>query len=100
MSTTRHPLLLAAAIAHGLLSLAHTVIAPYTDAQNISLTTVQTKGFEQFKHPTLNQLPAALKGAVKAGWYEGSVFFAIVGKIALIYAFPMQQLICPRYPQL
>ncbi|KAF2687855.1 hypothetical protein K458DRAFT_385425 [Lentithecium fluviatile CBS 122367] len=61
-STTKHPLLLAAAIAHGLLSLGHT-----------------TKGFEQFKHPTLNQLPAALKGAIKAGWYEGSVFFAIVG---------------------
>jgi len=48
---------------------------------------MQAKGFEQFTHPTLNQLPAALKGAVKAGWYEGSVFFAIVGEIFPIYEY-------------
>ncbi|KAF2195216.1 hypothetical protein K469DRAFT_698782 [Zopfia rhizophila CBS 207.26] len=58
----KHPLLLATAIAHGVLSLGHT-----------------TKGLEQFKHPSLKQLPRALLGAVKAGWYEGSVFFAIMG---------------------
>lgn len=40
------------------------------------------KGLDQFKHDSLNQLPAMLRGAVKAGWYEGSVFFAIVGKLA------------------
>jgi hypothetical protein len=28
----------------------------------------------------LNSLPTALRGAVQAGWYEGSVFFAIMGK--------------------
>ena len=39
----------------------------------------QTKGLDQFKHPTINTLPTALRGAVKAGWYEGSVFFAIMG---------------------
>ncbi|KAF2115191.1 hypothetical protein BDV96DRAFT_63419 [Lophiotrema nucula] len=58
----QHPLLLATAIAHGVLSLGHTA-----------------KGLDQFKHPSLNTLPTALRGAIKAGWYEGSVFFAIVG---------------------
>ncbi|KAF1963411.1 hypothetical protein CC80DRAFT_432983 [Byssothecium circinans] len=62
MATARHPLLFATAVAHSLLSLAHT-----------------TKGLEQFKHPTLNSLPTVLKSAVKIGWYEGSVFFAIMG---------------------
>jgi hypothetical protein len=38
---------------------------------------------DQFKHPSLNTLPTALRGAVKAGWYEGSVFFAIMGTSAL-----------------
>jgi hypothetical protein len=41
------------------------------------------KGFEQFQHPTLNQLPLALKGALKAGWYEGSVFFLMMGELLL-----------------
>lgn len=40
---------------------------------------LQMKGLDQFKHPSLNTLPTALRGAVKAGWYEGSVFFAIMG---------------------
>ncbi|KAF2822776.1 hypothetical protein CC86DRAFT_372587 [Ophiobolus disseminans] len=61
-TTNKHPLLLAAAVAHGLLALGHT-----------------TKGLDQFKHPSLSTLPTALRGAVKAGWYEGSVFFAIMG---------------------
>ncbi|KAF2027232.1 hypothetical protein EK21DRAFT_72319 [Setomelanomma holmii] len=61
-TTNKHPLLLAAAVAHGVLALGHT-----------------TKGLDQFKHPSLNTLPTALRGAVKAGWYEGSVFFAIMG---------------------
>ncbi|KAF2477825.1 uncharacterized protein BDR25DRAFT_275270 [Lindgomyces ingoldianus] len=58
----KNPLLLATAIAHGVLSLGHT-----------------TKGLEQFKHPSLNTLPKTLLGACKAGWYEGSIFFAIIG---------------------
>ncbi|OAL52122.1 hypothetical protein IQ07DRAFT_403862 [Pyrenochaeta sp. DS3sAY3a] len=65
MATTTsksHPLLLAAAVAHGVLALGHT-----------------TKGLDQFKHPSLNTLPTALRGAVKAGWYEGSAFFLIMG---------------------
>ncbi|CAO2654326.1 Nn.00g110590.m01.CDS01 [Neocucurbitaria sp. VM-36] len=57
-----HPLLLAAAVAHGVLALGHT-----------------TKGLDQFKHPSLSTLPTALRGAVKAGWYEGSGFFLIMG---------------------
>lgn len=61
-ASNKHPMLLAAAVAHGILALGHT-----------------TKGLEQFKHPSLNTLPTALRGAVKAGWYEGSVFFAIMG---------------------
>ncbi|KAF2800583.1 hypothetical protein K505DRAFT_403926 [Melanomma pulvis-pyrius CBS 109.77] len=56
-----HPLFLAAAVAHGVLSLGHT-----------------TKGIEQFKHPSLKQVPALLRSTVQAGWYEGSLFFAIV----------------------
>ncbi|KAH3936758.1 hypothetical protein HBI24_134630 [Parastagonospora nodorum] len=61
-TSNKHPLLLAAAVAHGVLALGHT-----------------TKGLDQFKHPSLNTLPTALRGAVQAGWYEGSVFFAIMG---------------------
>ena len=34
---------------------------------------------EQFKHPGIRALPTALRGAVTGGWYEGSVFFAILG---------------------
>jgi hypothetical protein len=45
------------------------------------------KGFEQFQHPTLNQLPLALKGALKAGWYEGSVFFLMMGELLLPFEF-------------
>ncbi|PSN64620.1 hypothetical protein BS50DRAFT_576049 [Corynespora cassiicola Philippines] len=62
MASAKHPLLLAAAVAHGVLSLGHT-----------------TKGMEQFKHPGIRALPTALRGAVTGGWYEGSVFFAILG---------------------
>ncbi|KAF1848387.1 uncharacterized protein K460DRAFT_364364 [Cucurbitaria berberidis CBS 394.84] len=61
-TSTNNPLLLAAAVAHGVLALGHT-----------------TKGLDQFKHPSLNTLPTALRGAVKAGWYEGSGFFLIMG---------------------
>ncbi|KAF2202212.1 hypothetical protein GQ43DRAFT_439903 [Delitschia confertaspora ATCC 74209] len=57
----KNPLLLTTAVVHGLISLGHT-----------------TKGLEQFKHVSLNQLPRALRGAVTTGWYEGSVFFAIM----------------------
>ncbi|ORY07538.1 hypothetical protein BCR34DRAFT_570585 [Clohesyomyces aquaticus] len=57
----KNPLLLAAAVAHAVLSLGHT-----------------TKGLDQFKHPSLSTLPKTLLGACKAGWYEGSVFFAII----------------------
>ncbi|KAF2739489.1 hypothetical protein EJ04DRAFT_508767 [Polyplosphaeria fusca] len=62
MAYSKHPLLLAAAVAHGVLSLGHT-----------------TKGMDQFKHASLNTLPSKLRGAITAGWYEGSVFFAIMG---------------------
>jgi len=65
MATTTsqsHPLLLASAVAHGLLALGHT-----------------SKGLDQFKHISLNTLPIALRGALKAGWYEGSGFFLIMG---------------------
>ncbi|KAF2631659.1 hypothetical protein BU25DRAFT_488230 [Macroventuria anomochaeta] len=61
MATSKHPLLLAAAVAHGVLSLGHT-----------------TKGLEQFKHASMSALPTALRGAVKAGWYEGSGFFLMM----------------------
>ncbi|KAH7390713.1 hypothetical protein BKA66DRAFT_568647 [Pyrenochaeta sp. MPI-SDFR-AT-0127] len=62
IASQKHPLLLAAAVAHGVLALGHT-----------------TKGLDQFKHTSLNALPTALRGAVKAGWYEGSGFFLIMG---------------------
>ncbi|KAF2012343.1 hypothetical protein BU24DRAFT_397412 [Aaosphaeria arxii CBS 175.79] len=61
-SFAKHPTLLAVAVAHGLLGLGHT-----------------TKGLEQFSHPSIDKLPVTLRGAVKAGWYEGSVFFLIAG---------------------
>ncbi|KAG9206513.1 hypothetical protein G6514_003344 [Epicoccum nigrum] len=60
MADSKHPLLLAAAVAYGVLSLGHT-----------------SKGLEQFKHTSIRALPTALRGAVKAGWYEGSGFFLI-----------------------
>ncbi|KAH9861859.1 hypothetical protein J1614_011612 [Plenodomus biglobosus] len=65
MATTtskNHPFLLASAVAHAVLALGHT-----------------TKGLDQFKHPSVTSLPIALRGAVKAGWYEGSGFFLIMG---------------------
>lgn len=65
MATTTsksHPFLLASAVAHAVLALGHT-----------------TKGLDQFKHPSVTSLPIALRGAVKAGWYEGSGFFLIMG---------------------
>lgn len=43
------------------------------------LTVVQSKGLEQFKHTSISALPTALRGAVKAGWYEGSGFLLISG---------------------
>ncbi|KAJ8117121.1 hypothetical protein OPT61_g1597 [Boeremia exigua] len=58
---TSNPLLLAAAVTHGVLSLGHTL-----------------KGLEQFKHVSINALPNTLRGAVKAGWYEGSGFFLMM----------------------
>ncbi|KAF3053050.1 hypothetical protein E8E11_011663 [Didymella keratinophila] len=61
MATTKHPILLAATVAHTVLSLGHT-----------------TKGLEQFKHASISALPTALRGAVKAGWYEGSGFFLMM----------------------
>ncbi|KAJ4383339.1 hypothetical protein N0V86_001386 [Didymella sp. IMI 355093] len=61
MATAKHPLLLAATVAHAVLSLGHT-----------------TKGLEQFKHASISALPTALRGAVKAGWYEGSGFFLMM----------------------
>ncbi|KAF2711652.1 hypothetical protein K504DRAFT_402866 [Pleomassaria siparia CBS 279.74] len=56
-----YPLLLATAVAHSVLSLGHTA-----------------KGIEQAKHVSLKQVPALLRGTLVAGWYEGSVFFAII----------------------
>ncbi|KAF2134519.1 hypothetical protein P153DRAFT_3330 [Dothidotthia symphoricarpi CBS 119687] len=58
---SQHPLLLATAIAHAFLALGHT-----------------SKGLEQFKHPSLNTLPATLRGAVQIGWFEGSGFFLLM----------------------
>ncbi|OCK81981.1 hypothetical protein K432DRAFT_325124 [Lepidopterella palustris CBS 459.81] len=57
-------LLLATAVAHGLLSIGHTM-----------------KGIEMFANPSFKKLPPTLFGAVKAGWFEGSVFLAIMGLI-------------------
>ncbi|KAF2656020.1 hypothetical protein K491DRAFT_657277 [Lophiostoma macrostomum CBS 122681] len=60
MSAKNLPLL-ATAVVHTLLSLGHT-----------------TKGFEMFGNLSINSLPTAIRTAVKAGWYEGSVFFAMM----------------------
>jgi hypothetical protein len=49
----------------------------------------QSKGLEQFKHPSLSQLPILLRTAVKAGWYEGSVFFLIAGKSPSYISLPI-----------
>ncbi|KAF2807599.1 uncharacterized protein BDZ99DRAFT_464535 [Mytilinidion resinicola] len=57
-------LLLAASVLHTLLSAGHTA-----------------KGLEMFKDPAFARLPALLTKAVQAGWFEGSVFFAILGLI-------------------
>jgi hypothetical protein len=40
------------------------------------------KGLDQFKHVSMQSLPIGLRGAVQAGWYEGSVFFAIMGALS------------------
>jgi hypothetical protein len=40
------------------------------------------KGLGQFKHVSMQSLPIGLRGAVQAGWYEGSVFFAIMGELS------------------
>jgi hypothetical protein len=45
-----------------------------------TLTDLKSKGLEQFKHVSINALPVALRGAVKAGWYEGSGFFLMMGQ--------------------
>ncbi|KAH7115197.1 hypothetical protein B0J11DRAFT_540082 [Dendryphion nanum] len=58
----KHPLLLAAAVAHTALGFGHTA-----------------KGLSQFSHPSLSQLPRFLRSNVQAGWYEGSVFFVMLG---------------------
>jgi hypothetical protein len=42
----------------------------------------QMKGLDQFKHVSMQSLPIGLRGAVQAGWYEGSVFFAIMGALS------------------
>ncbi|KAH6643939.1 hypothetical protein C7974DRAFT_10343 [Boeremia exigua] len=72
MATSKHPLLLAAAVTHAVLSLGHT-----------------SKGLEQFKHASISALPTTLRGAVKAGWYEGSGFFLMMGKLR-----PLSQISC------
>jgi hypothetical protein len=41
------------------------------------------KGLDQFKHPSMSNLPVTLRGAAKAGWYEGSGFFIIMGKLMI-----------------
>ncbi|KAF2746834.1 hypothetical protein M011DRAFT_424335 [Sporormia fimetaria CBS 119925] len=66
---SNHPLLFASAIAHAVLALGHT-----------------SKGLEQFKHPSLNQVPALLRTTIKTGWYEGSVFFAIAAVLNYKYS--------------
>ncbi|KAF2273881.1 uncharacterized protein EI97DRAFT_435528 [Westerdykella ornata] len=66
MSAGTNRLFLTTAIAHGLLSLGHTA-----------------KGLEQFKEPSLKQIPALLRTTVKVGWYEGSVFFVIAALLNL-----------------
>lgn len=85
--SAKNNVLLATAAAHGLLSLGHTVSTnegtglstKKLESQTV-LIEKQTKGLDQFKHPSLSQLPGLLRAAVKVGWYEGSVFFAIAGK--------------------
>ena len=54
------PLLPLLTLSHTILSLGHTL-----------------KGSSQFSHPSLSSLPPPLRGAVKIGWYEGSVWFLI-----------------------
>ncbi|OCL11545.1 hypothetical protein AOQ84DRAFT_373919 [Glonium stellatum] len=57
-------LLQTAAIAHVLISLAHTA-----------------KGIPMFQEPAFRRLPPILLGAARAGWYQGSVFFAMMGLV-------------------
>ncbi|PVH94375.1 hypothetical protein DM02DRAFT_572927 [Periconia macrospinosa] len=61
MTSTQHPLLLASSAIHVLLAVGHTV-----------------KGREIFQHPSLSRLPSILKDTVRVGWYEGSMFFAMM----------------------
>jgi hypothetical protein len=48
----------------------------------------QMKGLDQFKHVSMQSLPIGLRGAVQAGWYEGSVFFAIMGELSFFFLSP------------
>ncbi|KAF2495256.1 hypothetical protein BU16DRAFT_527133 [Lophium mytilinum] len=57
-------ILLSAAALHTLLSAAHTA-----------------SGLTMFKDPAFARLPAILTKRVQAGWFEGSVFFAMLGLI-------------------
>jgi hypothetical protein len=101
-SSTSHPLLLATAVAHSVLALGHTVclsslflaqMIPYSLAFHhvpifvyfrcdTATDQKQMKGLDQFKHVSMQSLPIGLRGAVQAGWYEGSVFFAIMGALS------------------
>ena len=93
MADSKHPLLLASAVAYGVLSLGHTVCLSFTlksHAMNNLLTVMQSKGLEQFKHTSISALPTALRGAVKAGWYEGSGFLLISGKSPLLPQSPFR----------
>jgi hypothetical protein len=51
----------------------------YEGVHELGADKLQMKGLDQFKHPSFNALPSVFRGAVKAGWYEGSVFFTIMG---------------------
>jgi hypothetical protein len=104
-SSTSHPLLLATAVAHSVLALGHTVCLSFLFPTQLTPCSLpfhsvpisiyfrcdiatdqkQMKGLDQFKHVSMQSLPIGLRGAVQAGWYEGSVFFAIMGELSFFF---------------
>jgi len=44
----------------------------------------QFKGIPMFQEPAFRRLPPILLGAARSSWYQGSVFFAMMGELVSV----------------
>ena len=77
-------ILLATAAAHVLVAAGHTVCETLSitcpeNNPNANVQTHQIKGGE-FKDAAFRRLRPVLQGQAKAGWYQGSLYFAMMGE--------------------